>query len=198
MPPQRRFADSSLKNFLEALGSSSAAPGGGAAAALAGAAGNALVEMVVRINAQRRPQAGVSQKITRISKRRMEFLSWMQEDVEAFEILSRFSRDQRKKPSYQRALKRCAKAPFKVCELAVATTEDAVSEFSRTSRWLSSDLKEAGFLLSAAFDSAHLNVEANLGLIGDRGFVRSTRKAIARQKKRLRSAVKKLKRSVKT
>ncbi len=79
----------------------------------------------------------------------------------------------------QSALKNCTKAPLAMGKACVEALDLGISEIPRTSRWLSSDLVEAGVLLESAAEAARLNVEINLKSIEDKAFVEKTRKQLS-------------------
>ena len=152
------------------LGSKAVSPGGGAAAALVAATGIALVEMAASIN-------GSASTKPRVLRRRLETL--MDLDAARFSKLSALYKRKQKGVALQAALKGCAEPPLKVCKSAFDGVRLAKEEWPRTSRWLKSDLVEAGILLQAAFRSGKLNAEANLTLIEDKDYVTRTRKKLS-------------------
>ena len=160
------------------LSSQRGAPGGGAAAALTGALGVSLLEMTVRINALRVKGAGkkdLERKVKWLGGARRSLLSLMAKDAEAFEKIAELYRKKEKGPAWQGALKKGAVIPYQIAEIASGAGELLPEEAPRTSAWLFSDLKESALLLSAAFDSASLNVEVNLKEIRDKRIVRGMR-----------------------
>ena len=168
------FIRQPVGGFLRNLGSDSVSPGGGAAASLTSALGASLVEMVSRINNKRTPSVNFQKKISRLEKNRIRLGELMRLDTEAFLDLSRFPKEKKQGVQYQNALKRAAGVPLEICELAVESLKIGRSEVGRTSRWLASDLSEAGILLEASFRSGRLNVEINLRSIRDKLFLRRT------------------------
>ncbi|OIO39205.1 MAG: hypothetical protein AUJ71_01195 [Candidatus Omnitrophica bacterium CG1_02_49_16] len=180
------FALHRVGDFLRTLGSDSPSPGGGAAAALTGGLGASLIEMVSRINEKRWLKKNPSKKhsgtfhrnIVRLQKIRVCFAELMRLDTESFLELSGFPTADRQTARYQGALKRTAGFPLVMCEKAVQSLAMGVGESRRTSRWLASDLLEAGILLEASFHSGRLNVAINLGSIQDKSFVRRVKKRL--------------------
>ena len=177
------FVKQSIGSFLRELGSDSASPGGGAAAALSGALGVSLIEMVSRINVKRAPSAHFRKNISRLEKNRTRFGELMRLDAEAFLKLCKFSKEERRGSRYQSVLRRAAGVPMEICELAVESLAIGQFEINRTSRWLASDLAEAGILLRASFNSGRLNVEINLRSIQDKIFLRKTNSRLDRLEK---------------
>ena len=185
---------------MKALGSDSVSPGGGAAASLTGAAGTALVEMVSRINEKRWLKKHPSQKASRCFKKnisllernRVRFIELIKLDTLAFLRLSCFSKKDGQKAAYQNALKRAAGAPLEMCRLAVSSLEAGGCEASRTSRWLASDLLEAGILLEASLCSSRLNVEINLVSIKDKRTLKKVKRELTSLAKKINSFNKKI------
>ncbi len=162
------FSKMPISGFFRTLGSSSPSPGGGSAAALAGAAGIALLEMVIRINANR---ARKKYKISSIERLRLKMERLITLDAEVFMKISKYFKKKGGKKNLQRALKEGAGVPLEICEVSVQALQIGILQKNRTSRWLSSDLAEAGVLLEAAFKSAQFNVDVNLRNITDKNFV---------------------------
>jgi formiminotetrahydrofolate cyclodeaminase len=174
-----------LEGFLSDLSSESGAPGGGAAAALAGALGISLIEMTVRINARRTPNTDkkkFNRKVKWLRWARRTLLDSMDKDVQAFEKIAALYRKKEKGPAWQGALKKGAVVPYQIAEITAGAGHLVREETPRTSAWLVSDLKEATYLLRAAFLSAELNVEANLKEIQDKRLVTRMRKALREMK----------------
>ncbi len=164
-----------LEQFLENLGSVSPSPGGGSAAGLVAATGTALVEMVARINQKRTPDPGAQTRILAAEKLRRELQTLMEEDAKAFEKISKAFKENKESAAYQKALETGAAVPLKICKLSAEAIQIGCGEVARTSRWLASDLLEAGILLHAAFQSARLNVEINLRSIQNETIVQEMR-----------------------
>lgn len=182
-----KLAEKSIERFLKELGFESPSPGGGSAAALTGAMGASLAEMVARINRARfkkkRSSRGAAEtaansRIHALAQARRAFCSQAEQDVKAFGVLLRFSKEKRHSRLYQQALKKAAQIPLGICESAVQVLRMGEPEVKRTSRWLASDLAEAAILLEAAFYSARLNVEVNLEGISDRKFTAYCRRRL--------------------
>ncbi len=179
----------SVDKFLECLGSASPAPGGGAAAALVVAQGAALGEMVARLNFKRSQNKKNSQALARLRKKLMALL---EKDVQIFEQLSQFKKEDRLKPSYQTALKKAASVPLEICQVALEGLKLAGAEKKFTSAWLTSDLLESAVLFEAGFEAARLNVEINLGPMKNKKLVLS----IKGQLKQISIQIAKLKKSI--
>lgn len=190
------FRNAPVKRFLEDLASDSPFPGGGAAAALTASAGAALVEMTARLNDVRARKASptlkASKTVAAALKARRRFETLMRLDAEAYGAFLKTMKAGKASARYQAALKKSAAVPFEIGVLSLATLKAARRETPRTSRWLASDLAEAGILLEAAVRSARLNVEANLSGVSDPGFAARARRkldAMEKEAKRLAAAL---------
>jgi len=196
--PSGSFSEYSIAGFLDELGSASASPGGGSAAALTGALGVALIQMVFNINnrrSQKTETLGVHPKnltLTEIREQFERFELLMTLDAEVFANLSKFIKDERSGNLYQEALKKAADVPLEMARSAYRAMALGEKEIDRTSRWLASDLAEAGILLEASFNSARLNVEINLKSIQDTSYISKSQKELDDLQKKVTASKKKL------
>ena len=168
-----------LDLFLDRLGSASGAPGGGAGAALCAATGAALLEMVMRINKEKKDVPFVV-----AVRRRLQKL--MALDAQAFAAISALVKGSKHTAAFQTALKNGAKYPQEMCRLVSELSVYAARQKNKTGRWLLSDLKEAAILLTAAFESAKLNVYINLNSLKNHATAAASRKKMAGYEKKLR------------
>jgi len=197
---KHNFIRQPIGRFLKNLGSDSVSPGGGAAASLTGALGASLIEMVSRINGKRwlKKQAGKTlpikflRNILLIEKKRVRFAELVRLDTEAFLRLSQIPKEKRQGAAYENTLKLAVAIPIEICELAVQVLEIGQSEVDRTSRWLASDLAEAGILLQASFQSGRLNVEINLKSIKDTSYISEIQKELDELQEKVIASKKKL------
>lgn len=193
------YSKKTLSRFLGDLGSDAMSPGGGSAAALTGAMAAALIEMVCRLDAKRLIKKGLN---GRASLKRAGFAAAIraaqtrrvEEDMRAFLALTAIASDKRSGPVYLKAVKSCAEAPWRIADGCAKTAALCLAERPYVSQWLLSDLIESAVLSQAAFRSAILNVECNLGAISDpiyvvrlRRRIRQTRQAIDRACRRLQT-----------
>ena len=175
-----KLVSHSLESFLQELGSAEPVPGGGSAAALVLAQAAALGEMTARLNSKRAIKQRLKKDPSRknigpLSVIRKKLLSLLQEDAGIFLILSKFKKEDRVKPVYQKALVKAAAVPYRMCVLAGQGIELAASEKTRTSAWLYSDLLESAVLFEAGFRAARLNVEINLNSMKNKKTIQKTR-----------------------
>ena len=167
-----------LDLFLDRLGSASGAPGGGAGAALCAATGAALLEMVMRINKEKKDVSFVM-----AVRRRLQKLMTL--DAQAFAAISVLVKGSKHTAAFQTALKNGAKYPQEMCRLVSELSVYTARQKNKTSRWLLSDLKEVAILLTAAFECAKLNVNVNLNSLKNRTSAAANRNKVARYEKRL-------------
>ena len=175
-----------IKDFLEALSSKSPAPGGGGAAALAGALGVSLASMVCELTIGKKKYAAVECDMKRLSAKaaavRDRLLELADEDKEAFLSLSSaysMPKDDTKErdAAIQQALVGAAKVPLLVMRLcnqeAAALFEEALEKGNPLAV---SDVGVGALLLSAAVESAALNVFINLKSMKDKDLADGLRK----------------------
>jgi len=158
----RDFGRHTLADFSKTLGSVSSEPGGGAAAALVAATGMALLEMTARINDRRAKKQGMLatsavKRVKVIEGYRRRLIKLMALDAKAFAEISKRRRHPKSSRYFQQALKVAAEVPMEIGEIALKGMALSAAERSRTSRWLASDLAEAGLFLQASLRAARLN-----------------------------------------
>lgn len=174
-----------IGRYLDELGSDAPIPGGGSAAALVASVGTGLAEMAARFSSKKTPASKLSAK--RLNALRKALSKLVTQDAKIFKKLGPHFKEAKGSKNFQSALKKSAEVPLKICELSVRAMEIAVAEKIRVSRWLSSDLAEAGVLLDAAFRSARLNVETNLRDSEDAAHVSRVRSRLDRLERTSRS-----------
>lgn len=187
------MADGSMKEwtverFLDAVASDAPVPGGGAVAAFAGAAGSALVHMVIALAARRAKDGADQPALASLSDRaralRERFANLADEDVAAYgevaEVLSlpRSTDGERaaRRAKLQEALTRAAAVPLETAQAAVEALRLAAEAAPLTPRAAQSDLLTAVQLAYTACCSALVNVDANALALEDTPF----RKELAR------------------
>lgn len=164
----------SVKEFTELLGSDAPAPGGGSAAALAGAQGAALTAMVCALTLGRKKyaefEALANEGYAAASKHRIEFLSLMQADTDAyngFRAAMALPKETEAEKEYRRSRINAAAiestlAPLSVMHEAAETLELTRSLLGKTNVNAVSDLGVAALSLNTALHGAWLNVKINL------------------------------------
>jgi formiminotetrahydrofolate cyclodeaminase len=157
-----------VAEYLSLLSSDDPAPGGGSAAALCGAIGASLVQMICGINAKRaknpRPDLSLAHA-AKAAQIRAELLPLVTDDAKIYEKLSAVWKE--KGPGLEAAVKEACQIPIRIGALSVDALQIAESEIENTSQTLSSDLKQAAFILYHIFKSAALHIDGNLKLMTD-------------------------------
>ena len=159
----QKYKNQSLKKYLDNLSKRTPVPGGGSAAALAGALGAALISMVANYSMGKNKSKSVDSSIRRtllksekIWKRLLDLVDL---DAEAYlkVVKARRANNKIKKA----ALKKAREVPFEVCRLCYAAVQLTPLLVKKGNRHLVSDVEVALEILSAAFNSAKVNVEIN-------------------------------------
>ncbi len=170
------MADKTIKEFMDALASSSPVPGGGGAAALVGAVGVSLGDMVGELTTGKKKYAEFEEDIQRLMAEakaiKDELIRLIDADAEAFAPLAAAYRIPKDDPSrdeiMEEALKNGAAVPMdimKTCGRAL----DVIAEFAaKGSRLAISDAGCAAACCKAAIDAASLNVFINTKSMKDR------------------------------
>lgn len=155
-----------IREYLDALRSTSAVPGGGSAAALAAAMGAALVSMVAKLSAKkarseedRRTLTELVPTIDALSDRLVEL---SQQDIEAYRSVIDSRKGNLPPDALARAYERAAEVPLETAE-AVQDCIGLAAEVSRRAwEMTASDLAVGSQLLQTAMGGALANVAINL------------------------------------
>ena len=184
--------DASVATFLDRLASAAPAPGGGTAAALTGAMAAALVSMVcnLTIGKARYADAEVEMRDTldRAEALRHELQQLGQADLEAFNRLSAAYKLPRttdadvaiRRDAIQALLRGATEIPLRTARAAASILPLCPGVGERGNQAALSDVGVAANLAYAAVRSALLNVDINLRLLEDAGYVRQVRAEVVR------------------
>ncbi len=176
-----KYANLSIKTYLNKLAGKTPVPGGGSAAALFGAMGCALMEMVVNYT---KNDSLVKRSGALLKKHRKRFLHLVDEDINAYSELSSLLKGRKKDSrALQKALKKAALVPLEVCQLSCESVKLCNKVLKKANRNLISDVACAISAFACAFASARLNVDINIKYIKDKKFVNSVRKKIKKWQK---------------
>jgi len=174
--------DKTVTEFTCLLASDAPAPGGGSTVALMGALGASLTAMVAALTVGRSKYAAnqtqMEQVLAEAERLRVEFLTLMDEDTDAFnQVTAAFAlpKDSEQEKlarteAIQAALRACTETPYKtMCASlqALRLIETALEGYNTNA---ASDLGVAALGLGAAMRGAWLNVLINLGSITDTDF----------------------------
>lgn len=175
------LSTSSLKEFVDALGSGSPTPGGGGAAALAGALGSALTNMVCNFTTGEKYaelEPTVRQISTEVAQRAARLVELVDGDAEAFGKVtagydlprSTAEEKARRSQAIQDALKDAAQVPMAVVEHCHRILELDVQMAEIGNKNVLSDIGVSILMADAAMEAAAMNVNINLAYIKDEAF----------------------------
>lgn len=178
-----RIADLTVGAFADALAAQTSTPGGGGAAAVVGSQAAALVSMVINFTLGKKKYAAVEDQFRGILARsealRGELLALADADAAAFDGVSatysmpKETEEQAaaRTAALQAALKHAAEIPFITAEKCLEVIELAAPVGAGGNTNVVSDAGTAIYLAQAAVLAGLLNVNVNLKLIKDPGFV---------------------------
>lgn len=171
-----RFEDKKINEFTEVLASKEAVPGGGGASALVGSIGIALGNMVGSLTTGKKKYADVEEDIQKLmaegEKLRVELLSMMDKDAEAFAPLAKSYGIPKDDPSRDEVMEKtldvACQAPMDIMR-AVCKALDVIKEFAAKGSALAiSDAGVGAVCCKAALQGASLNVFINTKSMKDR------------------------------
>jgi len=171
-----KFEDKKINEFTEVLASKEAVPGGGGASALVGSIGMALGNMVGSLTTGKKKYADVEEDIqalmTEGENLRIELLSMMDKDAEAFAPLAKAYGIPKDDPSrdevMEKALDVACQAPMDIMR-TVCKALDVIKEFAAKGSALAiSDAGVGAVCCKAALQGASLNVFINTKSMKDR------------------------------
>jgi len=171
-----RFEDKKINEFTEVLASKEAVPGGGGASALVGSIGMALGNMVGSLTTGKKKYADVEEDIQRLmadgESLRIELLSMMDKDAEAFAPLAKAYGIPKDDPSrdevMEKALDVACQAPMDIMR-TVCKALDVIKDFAAKGSALAiSDAGVGAVCCKAALQGASLNVFINTKSMKDR------------------------------
>jgi formiminotetrahydrofolate cyclodeaminase len=183
----KKLVEMNIKEFLDALASSSPTPGGGSVAALEGAFAAALVEMVTRLTIGRekfREHEELMIKSLEASYRlRAQMTDLVDMDTEAYKCVTEAyklpkSTDEekcRRSAAVQDGLRMATNIPSETVERASTLLEIIGNIRGKVNPSCNSDLEVAELSARAAAQGALLNVETNLLWIKDVDFIEFTK-----------------------
>jgi formiminotetrahydrofolate cyclodeaminase len=186
------LVDLSLRDLLNAFGSSDPTPGGGSASALASAVGASLLAMVASLpntrsgsNEERVSLAAVVPTLTVL---RTELAAAIDADTAAYDgVVAAYklakSTDEEKtarSAAIQRALKAATDVPLTIMRLSARALDAAGVVAAHGNRNAASDIGVAIALLRAGLDGARLNVNINVGSIKDAEYTRRVAEEVER------------------
>lgn len=177
-----RLITAPLNDLLDAFSSSNPTPGGGSASALASALGASLLMMVAGLpktkHNSEEDRAALARAAAALAVMRQQLADAIDADTAAYdEVVAAYrlpkesdEHKQARKEAVQRALKHATEVPLAVMRLSADALKQAETVGSCGNPGAASDVGVARALLRAGLDGARLNVDINLGSIGDAAF----------------------------
>lgn len=178
------YIDKPLREYLDDLAARKPAPGGGSAAALAAATGVSLMSMVLNYtigNAKyKEREKEAADMLVKVEKAKQELQDLIDEDVQAYEKLTRGMKEAGKDASKNDSLfKDAATPPFEMCKLSAEALKMCSRLVAIGNKNLVTDTAIAALMLESAFLSAKFNVYINLKYIKDMDFIGMVHKTLA-------------------
>ena len=190
----------SVTEFTEALASKAAVPGGGGASALVGAIGIALGDMVGELTVGKKKYADVEEDVKALMARaqelRVNLLSCVNKDAEAFEPLSRAYGIPKDDPARDEVMEKClrdaAAAPLEILDLCCEAI-DLQKEFAAKGSVLAvSDAATGVVFCWSAMYGAAVNVKVNTKSMKDRAYAEKINAHVDAQMAKYRSLAEKV------
>lgn len=182
------FQEMTIRDFLQALASSSPTPGGGSVAALSGALAAALVSMVASLTSGKKGyeayQELMEDTIENTAFECKRFQDRMDQDAIAFDQVSfalKLPKETEEEKTFrtqkvQQALKNACEVPFDTARAIIPLCEKAVKVYQFGNKNARSDAVCAMELCRAGFRMASENISINLSLIKDKPFIQKMEK----------------------
>jgi formiminotetrahydrofolate cyclodeaminase len=182
MTPERPLSGRTLDELLDAFASSEPVPGGGSGAALAGAVGVALLIMVAGLKRRRSDDTRadvLADTAERLHPLRRQLTALIDRDADAYASVMSALRlpkaDEIQAAERRRALdsamRSATEAPLETMRLCRRALGEALAVAERCVPSAASDVGVAIELLRAAVHGAEMNVDTNLGSVGDAAYV---------------------------
>jgi formiminotetrahydrofolate cyclodeaminase len=184
------FADLTVREFLDVLGSDTPTPGGGSGAAVAGAMGASLVRMLALLTVGRPKFAAQEELMQAVAagagEARDRLLALADADARAYDRVSAAYRMPKatdaekaaRKAAVQEALKGAVETPMKIMEECLETIGLAKNAVQNGNPNALSDGAAGAELCRAALTVGSYNVRINLASIDDAAFARASRTRI--------------------
>ncbi len=188
---QSLLIDKTIAGFLDELSSDSAVPGGGSSAALSGAIGAALGAMVARLTLKKEDLSSAHNQASEIlsvcEQSREKLMQLIDEDSQAFsEVLSAFrlpkstpEEQAYRKEMIQKAFRRATEVPLETALVALKVLKEIAVLVEIGYKDAVSDCASGAQMLSAAIQSALMNVRINLESLTDEQFISQCSKNVS-------------------
>lgn len=167
-----------LDTFTAAAASKQPVPGGGGVSALAGSLAASLAEMVTQLTTGKKRYAEYEEEIQQLMREaeelRIELLSCIEKDAEAFAPLAAAYGMDRNAEGYRERLEACLRAaaepPFLILKLCTRVVEIDERLSAIGSKLAVSDAGTSVMLAHGAMYGAYLNVKVNTRLMQDKNY----------------------------
>ena len=167
-----------LDTFTAAAASKQPVPGGGGVSALAGSLAASLAEMVTQLTTGKKRYAEYEEEIQQLMREaeelRIELLSCIEKDAEAFAPLAAAYGMDRNAEGYRERLEECLRAaaepPFLILKLCTRVVEIDERLSAIGSKLAVSDAGTSVMLAHGAMYGAFLNVKVNTRLMQDKNY----------------------------
>ena len=167
-----------LEAFTAAAASKQPVPGGGGVSALAGSLAASLAEMVTQLTTGKKRYAEYEEEIQQLMREaeelRIELLSCIEKDAEAFAPLAAAYGMDRNAEGYRERLEECLRAaaepPFLILKLCTRVVEIDERLSAIGSKLAVSDAGTSVMLAHGAMYGAYLNVKVNTRLMQDKSY----------------------------
>jgi formiminotetrahydrofolate cyclodeaminase len=173
------LVDKSVRDLLAAFSSSDPTPGGGSAAALSSAVGASLLLMVAGLpkthSGTEADREALQQASHALAGLRQKLTDAIDADAQAYEhVVAAYklpkqtpAEQQARKKAIQAALKAATDVPLSVMRLSSQALAQGVAVATHGNRSAASDVGVGALLLRSGAGGAFLNIETNLGGVGD-------------------------------
>jgi formiminotetrahydrofolate cyclodeaminase len=185
------LTETTVREFISVLSSSSPAPGGGSVAALSGAVGAGLVAMVCRLtigkNGYEEHETLIKSSLEKADCLAKDLLEAIQKDTEAFDsVMEAFAlpkaTDEEKeirRNKIQETYKGAVSSPENIAAKCLSVLEIADEIINKCNSNAISDIAVGALEAGAGLQGALLNIRINLPLIKDTDYVNQKQKWIA-------------------
>ncbi|MBI3099685.1 MAG: cyclodeaminase/cyclohydrolase family protein [Planctomycetes bacterium] len=187
------YADLSIREFLSQASARTPVPGGGTVSALIGALSASMGAMAGRFSAKE-AEAEAAPAVAELDALQAQFLTLMDRDAAAYEKVRAAYRQPKASPEEKSARKQAiaaalegaVNAPQEGLRHCIALAEALRRLAPHLNANLASDFGVSLSTIEAAAAGFRMNVEVNLGTMGDTPFARSARDAMESASRTLR------------
>ena len=177
-----KYADKSIRCYLDCLAEKNSVPGGGSSSALMGSLGCGLLSMVANFTLSDKGFNGYKERAKKALKEsehlRKRFTLLIDEDAEAYKRLSiAFKKHKQNISNLQAALKAAIIPPSRVCDYSYKAATVALELSYVGKKAILPDVIAAIHGLDAAFEAGFVNIDINLRHIKDKAYIRNKKQA---------------------